>query len=52
MNVQEERYNKETDEKEIVINLSKRYQLKSLQYVGPILMGVGSFILIIACVIT
>uniref|UniRef100_A0A9J2P0N8 Transmembrane protein 200B n=1 Tax=Ascaris lumbricoides TaxID=6252 RepID=A0A9J2P0N8_ASCLU len=49
---QEERYNKETDEKEIVINLSKRYQLKSLQYVGPILMGVGSFILIIACVIT
>ncbi|KHN71729.1 hypothetical protein Tcan_06287 [Toxocara canis] len=48
----EERYNEETGQKEIVINLSKRYQLKSLQYVGPVLMGIGSFILIIACVIT
>ncbi|CAJ0963866.1 unnamed protein product, partial [Mesorhabditis belari] len=28
------------------------YQLKSLQYIGPILMGIGTFVLIIACVIT
>ncbi|CAJ0584488.1 unnamed protein product, partial [Mesorhabditis spiculigera] len=28
------------------------YQLKSLQYIGPVLMGIGTFILIIACVIT
>ncbi|VDK43921.1 unnamed protein product [Anisakis simplex] len=49
---QEEKYNEETGEKEFIVNLSKRYQLKSLQYVGPVLMGIGSFILIIACVIT
>ncbi|KJH51140.1 hypothetical protein DICVIV_02700 [Dictyocaulus viviparus] len=29
-----------------------QYQLKSMQYLGPILMGIGSFILIIACVVT
>ncbi|KAJ1369437.1 hypothetical protein KIN20_030894, partial [Parelaphostrongylus tenuis] len=29
-----------------------RYQLKSMQYLGPILMGIGAFILIIACVVT
>ncbi|CAI4229971.1 unnamed protein product [Auanema sp. JU1783] len=29
-----------------------QYQLKSMQYLGPILMGVGAFILIIACVVT
>ncbi|OZC12926.1 hypothetical protein X798_00561 [Onchocerca flexuosa] len=29
-----------------------RYFFKSLQYIGPIAMGIGTFILIIACVIT
>uniref|UniRef100_A0A0K0DBH7 FtsX-like permease family protein n=1 Tax=Angiostrongylus cantonensis TaxID=6313 RepID=A0A0K0DBH7_ANGCA len=29
-----------------------QYQLKSMQYLGPILMGIGTFILIIACVVT
>ena len=29
-----------------------RFVLKSMQYVGPVLMGVGMFLLIIACVIT
>ncbi|KAK0426498.1 hypothetical protein QR680_009739 [Steinernema hermaphroditum] len=29
-----------------------RIQLKSMQYIGPVVMGIGSFLLIIACVIT
>ncbi|CAD6184366.1 unnamed protein product [Caenorhabditis auriculariae] len=29
-----------------------QYQLKSMQYLGPILMGIGCFILIVACVVT
>uniref|UniRef100_A0A914MYR3 Uncharacterized protein n=1 Tax=Meloidogyne incognita TaxID=6306 RepID=A0A914MYR3_MELIC len=29
-----------------------RFILKSMQYVGPILMGLGMFLLIVACVIT
>ncbi|GMT29145.1 hypothetical protein PFISCL1PPCAC_20442, partial [Pristionchus fissidentatus] len=29
-----------------------QYHLKSMQYIGPILMGIGTFVLIIACVIT
>ncbi|VDK72553.1 unnamed protein product [Onchocerca ochengi] len=29
-----------------------RYFFKSLQYIGPVAMGIGTFILIIACVIT
>uniref|UniRef100_A0A1I8BRG0 Col_cuticle_N domain-containing protein n=1 Tax=Meloidogyne hapla TaxID=6305 RepID=A0A1I8BRG0_MELHA len=29
-----------------------RFLLKSMQYVGPILMGLGMFLLIVACVIT
>ncbi|CAB3407127.1 unnamed protein product [Caenorhabditis bovis] len=29
-----------------------QFQLKSMQYLGPILMGIGSFLLIIACVVT
>ncbi|VDN44559.1 unnamed protein product [Gongylonema pulchrum] len=37
---------------EISINWTKRYLLKSLQYLGPIAMSIGSFILIIACVVT
>uniref|UniRef100_A0A0N5CCX4 Ion_trans_2 domain-containing protein n=1 Tax=Strongyloides papillosus TaxID=174720 RepID=A0A0N5CCX4_STREA len=30
----------------------RRIQFKSMQYIGPVLMGIGSFMLIIACVIT
>ncbi|EJD75642.1 hypothetical protein, variant [Loa loa] len=33
-------------------NWTKRYLFKSLQYLGPVVMGIGSFILIVACVIT
>uniref|UniRef100_A0A1I8EL15 Uncharacterized protein n=1 Tax=Wuchereria bancrofti TaxID=6293 RepID=A0A1I8EL15_WUCBA len=33
-------------------NWTKRYLFKSLQYFGPVAMGIGSFILIVACVIT
>lgn len=35
-----------------IIDDSLRYKLKSMQYIGPILMGIGMFLLIIACVIT
>ncbi|VDM96946.1 unnamed protein product [Thelazia callipaeda] len=37
---------------ELSTNWTKRYLFKSLQYLGPVAMGIGSFILIIACVIT
>uniref|UniRef100_A0A915PWM2 Uncharacterized protein n=1 Tax=Setaria digitata TaxID=48799 RepID=A0A915PWM2_9BILA len=37
---------------EMSTNWTKRYLFKSLQYIGPVAMGIGSFILIIACVIT
>ncbi|VDN58944.1 unnamed protein product [Dracunculus medinensis] len=49
---EEIRFNKETAKNETTINLVRHYQLKSLQYIGPVLMGIGSFIFIIACVIT
>lgn len=35
-----------------IVDASLRYKLKSMQYVGPVLMGFGTFLLIIACVIT
>ncbi|TKR92360.1 hypothetical protein L596_007030 [Steinernema carpocapsae] len=34
------------------VNDLYRIQLKSMQYIGPVVMGIGSFLLIIACVIT
>ncbi|MFH4977311.1 hypothetical protein AB6A40_004020 [Gnathostoma spinigerum] len=49
---QVEKVNSITGAKETFIRWALKYQLKSLQYLGPILMGIGSFILIIACVIT
>uniref|UniRef100_A0A1I7S925 Col_cuticle_N domain-containing protein n=1 Tax=Bursaphelenchus xylophilus TaxID=6326 RepID=A0A1I7S925_BURXY len=45
-------YNMTTGDEIVVIDASLRYKLKSMQYVGPVLMGLGTFLLIIACVIT
>jgi hypothetical protein len=48
----ETRTNLTTTSTETIVNVAKRFQFKSLQYIGPIIMGVGSFILMIACVMT
>uniref|UniRef100_A0A914ECF8 Uncharacterized protein n=2 Tax=Acrobeloides nanus TaxID=290746 RepID=A0A914ECF8_9BILA len=45
-------YNSTLNENVTTINDTLRYPLKSMQYLGPVLMGFGSFLLIIACVIT
>uniref|UniRef100_A0A0K0E3F6 Transmembrane protein 200A n=1 Tax=Strongyloides stercoralis TaxID=6248 RepID=A0A0K0E3F6_STRER len=45
-------YNKTTTANITYIDNFRRIQFKSMQYIGPILMGIGSFMLIIACVIT
>ncbi|MCP9260932.1 hypothetical protein DINM_004332 [Dirofilaria immitis] len=49
---QETVHNGDDGTDKISTNWTKRYLFKSLQYLGPIAMGIGSFILIIACVIT
>ncbi|CEF67585.1 Protein of unknown function DUF2371, TMEM200 family-containing protein [Strongyloides ratti] len=45
-------YNETTTSNITYIDNFRRIQFKSMQYIGPVLMGVGSFMLIIACVIT
>uniref|UniRef100_A0A0R3RJE3 Ion_trans_2 domain-containing protein n=1 Tax=Elaeophora elaphi TaxID=1147741 RepID=A0A0R3RJE3_9BILA len=45
-------YNGDDGTDKMSTNWTKRYLFKSLQYLGPIAMGIGSFILIVACVIT
>ncbi|VDK72720.1 unnamed protein product [Litomosoides sigmodontis] len=49
---QEIMHNMDNGADKISINWTKRYLLKSLQYLGPISMSIGSFILIVACVIS
>uniref|UniRef100_A0A914WU25 Uncharacterized protein n=1 Tax=Plectus sambesii TaxID=2011161 RepID=A0A914WU25_9BILA len=48
----EKYFNVTTQTEHKIINAAKRFQFKSLQYIGPIVMGIGSFILMIACVMT
>lgn len=45
-------FNITTGDEILVVDLSLRYKLKMMQYIGPVLMGFGTFLLIIACVIT
>ncbi|KAL3998308.1 hypothetical protein ACH3XW_14535 [Acanthocheilonema viteae] len=45
-------YSRDDGTDKVFTNWTKRYLLKSLQYLGPVLMGIGSFVLIVACVIT
>jgi len=45
-------FNSTTGISHVIVDDSLRYKLKSMQYIGPIMMGVGMFMLIISCVIT
>ncbi|CAG9537581.1 unnamed protein product [Cercopithifilaria johnstoni] len=45
-------YNRNNGTDKMSTNWTKRYFFKSLQYLGPISMSIGSFILIVACVIS
>ncbi|KAI6225983.1 hypothetical protein M3Y95_00754400 [Aphelenchoides besseyi] len=44
-------YNKTTGDEVLIVDASLRYKLTSFRYIGPVLMGIGTFLLIIACVI-
>ncbi|KAI1731559.1 hypothetical protein Ddc_00383 [Ditylenchus destructor] len=35
-----------------IVDDAMRYKLKAMQYIGPVLMGIGTFLLIVCCVIT
>uniref|UniRef100_A0A0N5ARS3 T200A protein n=1 Tax=Syphacia muris TaxID=451379 RepID=A0A0N5ARS3_9BILA len=48
---QEERFDKTRRRKDVPIE-TKQFLLRSLQFFGPILMAIGAFMLIAACVIT
>ncbi|KAI6178475.1 hypothetical protein M3Y98_00504700 [Aphelenchoides besseyi] len=44
-------FNKTTGDEVLIVDASLRYKLTSFRYIGPVLMGIGTFLLIIACVI-
>ncbi|KAI6241231.1 hypothetical protein M3Y99_00347000 [Aphelenchoides fujianensis] len=44
-------FNSTTGEEVLIVDASLRYKLTSFRYIGPVLMGIGTFLLIIACVI-